>query len=175
MFDGLDEVEWQSLRDAYGDADNVANCIRALLSDDAQRRDNARWELSSTIYHQGDIYDSTAFAIPFLIEIVVNPTSPDRTELLYFIDAIAQTAEISDELVQCAWQKRFEYMPYLNSEQRTAIVRADIADRRKLRSVFVKLTDRLAKTLVDEDDGMAVVYSRLMQRMQNMSKIADHR
>ena len=81
MLSGLDDIDWLSLGDAYGPADSVAEAIRALLSDDATVRENARMSLSGTIYHQGDIFDSTAAAIPFLIEIFVATDSPDRIDL----------------------------------------------------------------------------------------------
>ena len=73
MLDGLDEIDWSSLRRAYGSAADVPSQLRALLSDDRKLRDDAIGALFSKIYHQGTVYPASSAALPFLYESWIAP------------------------------------------------------------------------------------------------------
>lgn len=90
MLKGLDNIDWHALRHAYGPADDVPACIRDLASDDADLRQQAMDELFGNIYHQGTVYEATAHAVPFLIELAANQSIADRDGIL------ALLADISD-------------------------------------------------------------------------------
>ena len=66
MFDGLDDIDWASLKHAYGSAADVPAMIRQLASED---RGDALHAAYGNIFHQGTRYQATPVAIPFLIEI----------------------------------------------------------------------------------------------------------
>jgi hypothetical protein len=89
LLDSLNTVPWDSLRHAYGVASDVPGLLRALLSRDGHIRAEAFGELFSNIYHQGTVYEATAYAVPFLLEILRAPEIEDREDVLSLFAAIA--------------------------------------------------------------------------------------
>jgi|GEM_PF-5826364 len=88
MLDGLDNVNWSELEHAYGEASNVPDMIRGLLSDDPEMREIAQGNLEITIFHQGTWASATPYAIPFLMEILLDTQSPEREWLARFISSM---------------------------------------------------------------------------------------
>jgi hypothetical protein len=91
MLENLDNINWSELEDAYGQATNVPNLIRDLLSAEKEFRQKARFDLSSHIIHQGTPYSSTVYAIPFLVELLQEPTIPDRETIASLLVFIAES------------------------------------------------------------------------------------
>ncbi|RKN21183.1 hypothetical protein D7147_10370 [Micromonospora musae] len=89
MLDGLDDIEWRRLGHAYGAADDVPDLIRALRSPDPATRDDALGTLYTTVYHQGSRYQASAYAVPFLLELLADPATPDRPALLALVTSLA--------------------------------------------------------------------------------------
>jgi len=89
VLDSLNSVPWDSLRHAYGAASDVPAQLRALLSRDSEVRGEALGELFSNIYHQGTVYEATAYAVPFLLEILRAPELEDRELVRSLFAAIA--------------------------------------------------------------------------------------
>ncbi|MFD0971687.1 hypothetical protein [Plantactinospora endophytica] len=89
MIERLDEVDWSGLTHAYGAADDVPELIRGLLSPDAGQREEIRHELYSCIAHQGTRYPASARAVPFLLALVADPATPDRGDLVDFLEFVA--------------------------------------------------------------------------------------
>jgi hypothetical protein len=89
VLDGLDQIDWARLGHAYGAADDVPEQIRALCSAEPAERSAARWKLYGNIFHQGTRYEATAYAVPFLLEVLGAPDAADRAELLELLTAIA--------------------------------------------------------------------------------------
>ncbi len=89
MLEHLDTIDWSRLSHAYGEATNVPTMLWALASHDRDERENAFDGLFWSIHHQGTIYDSTAPAVPFLLELVASPEVLDRDHLLDLLAAIA--------------------------------------------------------------------------------------
>jgi hypothetical protein len=88
MLEHLDSIDWRRLHHAYGVATDVPGIIRDLASSDQDVAEPALYEISSTIYHQGTVYEATAFAVPFLIELVASQDTYNRSKilgLLYYI------------------------------------------------------------------------------------------
>jgi hypothetical protein len=75
----------ERLTHAYGAAADVPGLLRALAADDRQARKDAYWELYGNIFHQGTRYPATAPAMPFLLELLADPGTPDRHELLLLL------------------------------------------------------------------------------------------
>jgi hypothetical protein len=86
---GLEEVDWHSLRHCYGPADDVPNLLRLLLADDEQVRQDAWQELSNSLWHQGDVYQATSYAVPFLLRMLQAEDTPEKAGLLAFLQGIA--------------------------------------------------------------------------------------
>ncbi|MCI0334958.1 MAG: HEAT repeat domain-containing protein [Planctomycetes bacterium] len=89
MLEGLSSVDWSSVKHAYGPATDVPDQIRALASQDAKTRENARWNLYGNIFHQGTRYEATPHAVPFLFELLKEPTVQDKHEVVYLLVALA--------------------------------------------------------------------------------------
>ena len=89
MLEELDQIDWGTLCHAYGPADDVPGLLRALTSSDKAIRDNAIYELYGNIWHQGTVYEATAYAVPFLIELLNSPATPDRSSIAGLLASIA--------------------------------------------------------------------------------------
>lgn len=120
MWENLLRVDWKRLHHAYGRADGVPRILREMISPNKMTRAQGWDAWWGAVNHQGDYYDSTVAAVPFLIEAVTHPDIPDRVAILnYFrmrwveapeyggdplVDAPpmlsdAEFAEISDRLI----------------------------------------------------------------------------
>ncbi|MFE3634004.1 HEAT repeat domain-containing protein [Streptomyces sp. NPDC059168] len=90
MFTGIDEVDWASLRHAYGSARDVPGWLRGLASADAAERQTALDGMYGTVHHEGNVYDSTLACVPFLFSLAAREAVPERgciVELLVSIGA----------------------------------------------------------------------------------------
>jgi len=87
----LDTVAWDDLGHAYGGASDVPNLLRGLAEGDG----NALYELFGNIWHQGTVYEATAPAVPFLIELLDGP-EVDVPGVLELLSAIAQGSSYTD-------------------------------------------------------------------------------
>jgi hypothetical protein len=92
MLDALDNVDWPNLQHAYGPAVDVPNCLRRLLSADEDTRSEALDELHGNIWHQGTVYEATAHAVPFLVELMDSPSTPSRASIAVLLGLIARGA-----------------------------------------------------------------------------------
>ena len=81
MLEGLDKIDWSKLKHAYGEASDVPNLIRSLLSNDKKVREDAIYELCGNILHQGTVYEASSYAIPFLQELLKFPDTPDKASI----------------------------------------------------------------------------------------------
>ncbi len=86
---GIDEIPWHDLNHAYGPADDVPDLLRMLLADDQSVRDDAWERLFGNIWHQGDIYEASAYAVPFLLRMLSYDGPPEKEELLNLLSALA--------------------------------------------------------------------------------------
>ncbi|MFI9803904.1 HEAT repeat domain-containing protein [Streptomyces sp. NPDC052301] len=90
MFTGIDEVDWASMRHAYGTAEDVPGWLRALASADTAERATALDGMYGAVHHQGRVYDATLACVPFLLSLAAREQVPDRAcivELLVSIGA----------------------------------------------------------------------------------------
>ncbi|MFD7610957.1 HEAT repeat domain-containing protein, partial [Streptomyces sp. NPDC059828] len=88
MFTGIDEVDWSSLGHAYGPADDVPGLLRGLASPDPVEREAALDGMYSAVHRQGEVYDSTLAAIPFLLELTASPDVQDRGAIVELLTSI---------------------------------------------------------------------------------------
>jgi hypothetical protein len=106
VLEGLDSIPWSKLKHAYGPADDVPGLLRALTSTDAAERDSAQSDLFGNIWHQGTVYEATAYAVPFLVQLALASSVPDRADVLGLLGAIAESNDgprgAHDEVVRRA-------------------------------------------------------------------------
>ncbi|MFJ6086685.1 HEAT repeat domain-containing protein [Streptomyces sp. NPDC092369] len=93
MFSGIDEVDWASMRHAYGSAEDVPGLLRGLASTDPAEREIALDAMYGGVHHQGDVYDSTLASIPFLLELVANEAVRERCGIVELLVSIGQEGE----------------------------------------------------------------------------------
>ncbi|MEU7742433.1 HEAT repeat domain-containing protein [Nonomuraea sp. NPDC049158] len=89
MLASLDTIDWADLTHAYGRAKDVPDQIRALRSPDPGIRDKALHSLYGNIFHQGTRYEASAHAVPFLLELLADPETPDRPAVLHLLTQLA--------------------------------------------------------------------------------------
>jgi len=86
---GIHNVDWHTLQHAYGPADDVPDLLHQLLSSDEDVRTEALQELFSNIWHQGTVYEASAYAVPFLLRMLADARSPDRLAILFLLTCLA--------------------------------------------------------------------------------------
>src|ERR1700742_3305524 len=85
----LNSVKWSKLKQAYGPAVAVPGLIRDLASEHWGDRAPALRELYNLICHQGNCYQASTHAVPFLYELIASPKIRDRHELVYLLVNLA--------------------------------------------------------------------------------------
>jgi hypothetical protein len=85
----MEEVPWQLLHHAYGPASDVPAQLEALRSPDEERRRWAMSHLGGNIYHQGTRWQASSAAVPFLVTMVEDPSTPERDRVLRLLHAVA--------------------------------------------------------------------------------------
>lgn len=90
MLEGLDQIEWDKLTHAYGSAEDVPELIRDLASPDIKTRSHGLSQLHRNIYHQGQIYEATSYAVPFLIELIQSPDAQDKHKILSYLAGLSE-------------------------------------------------------------------------------------
>ena len=154
---GLFEIAWDRLSHAYGSAEDVPDCINGLLSKDETEFDDALCELSSNIYHQGDVFDSTAATIPFLIKLA---DLLESNEILGLIKAIAQSATIPERETKRVWLQNLEKYPKTFTKEQV-----DRNIERKIKSSRLVLS-----ALINEADGIKKMMTSSNTEISNVSK-----
>lgn len=89
MLENLDRIQWRKMRHAYASAAEVPALLRGLASQDAVVRHDALRGLYGEIFPYGSRWEATALAVPFLFELVLDPKTPDREELVFFLVSLA--------------------------------------------------------------------------------------
>ncbi|PTH86186.1 PBS lyase [Streptomyces sp. A244] len=88
MFRGIDEVDWASLRHAYGSAEDVPGLLRGLASADPVERQTALDGMYGAVHHRGEVYDSTLACVPILLALAVRAEVRDRAGVVELLISI---------------------------------------------------------------------------------------
>lgn len=90
MLDRLDNIPWNTLHHAFGTAEDLPVQLRALanISQPSQQAE-ALNELYGNIWHQGTVYEASAYAVPFLFELATDTGNALRADILGLIGALA--------------------------------------------------------------------------------------
>lgn len=88
VFAGLDEIDWIAMEHAYGPAGDVPGLLRGLVSADPAVREVALDGMYGAVHHQGDVYECTVAAVPFLVRAAACPGLPGRADVLRLLASI---------------------------------------------------------------------------------------
>ncbi|MFJ8050560.1 HEAT repeat domain-containing protein [Streptomyces luteogriseus] len=102
MFRGIDEVDWASLRHAYGSAEDVPGLLRGLASADPAERQTALDGMYGTVHHEGGVYDATLACVPFLLALAGREEVRDRAEVVELLVSIGDVDGAPDGLAASA-------------------------------------------------------------------------
>lgn len=122
MFDGLNALPWYDLKHAYGSAEEVPMWLRQLTSRDERIRQQAINNLGGSICHQGWICPATAYVVPYLIELLQEPSILEKEKIL---ELLADIASASPELHAERWRKNVrvsqwnvpEHIPFKHAQE----------------------------------------------------------
>jgi hypothetical protein len=95
MLEGLNKVDWESVRHSNGPAADVPKLLLDLLSKDRKAQSRAIHDLFGTIWYHGRVYEATAPVVPFLYEILENPACFERFSIVWLLGAIANRGSYS--------------------------------------------------------------------------------
>jgi hypothetical protein len=85
----LDSINWTSLHHAYGEATDVPDNLRALLSPNKLDCSDAYEALYLNIFYQGTCYKATAYAVPYLLRILESLAIPARASMINYLVNLA--------------------------------------------------------------------------------------
>ena len=111
MLEGIDKINWSALRHAYGDAGDFPALLLATFSNDERDREFAIHLLFGTIWHQGTVYEASAYAVPFLLKALESPDTPDKTVIAILLACLADghsyldVHALSDEKSEKNWRE----------------------------------------------------------------------
>lgn len=91
MWKELDAVPWGQLTHACGTATDVPKSLRALANGDRYAID----ALYENLWHQGSIFEATAHAVPFLVQLL-DHEAVDVAEVLHFLHVIANGSSYTE-------------------------------------------------------------------------------
>jgi len=79
----INKVPWSKIEHAYGPAIDVPDLVCALISSDTKIRNDAWYKLHGNLWHQGTIYEATAYAVPIFLELL-SRRRQGRTKSFFF-------------------------------------------------------------------------------------------
>lgn len=148
MFTGMDEVDWASLRHAYGSAEDVPGLLRGLASTDPVERETALDQMYGAVHHQGDVYDSTLACVPFLLALVASAQVADRAGIVELVVSIGAEAEGPDGGVESGLHTRARVGVRAGAEVFVRLTGdADPSVRRAAPEALVRFLDEPARVL----------------------------
>ncbi|MGE0321713.1 MAG: hypothetical protein AB7K71_07595 [Polyangiaceae bacterium] len=82
--DGLDDIDWEELEDAYGPAVDVPDQLR-LLASGGDDWDEGLGALEAGVFHQGGCFDATPIAVRYLIRMLEGAPDAPVPQVLEFL------------------------------------------------------------------------------------------
>ena|GEM_PF-6087281 len=168
MLDDLDRIPWSTLEHAYGDAGDIPNLLRAMVSSDSDERAWAEDMLDMGPFHQGSLYGCTPYVVRVLLQLVQEEKTPETAWILEYVSQIvdaallsfpltgpvlphpeqAYAAQILDE-VRAQWPLVLSLLEHPDGQIRLALLRLLVL----LQTDVPQLEDVLAEQLTAETDA----------------------
>ena len=164
---------WGELTHAYGSARDVPLDLRRLASSVPAVRDAALWELQGSIYHQSDVYDATAAAVPFLIRLASCSAPPNRCDILDLVAEIARSAFWDPDKIRKAWAKARARYSATWGDTGMDIAEQRIANMQLVQPALIACSDQLRALLADANERIRTSAKLILQETAKRPD-ADH-
>lgn len=151
---GLTDVDWASLEDAYGSATETPLYLEAITSDDDGDVAYGAYGLYSATTHQGSVFSASGAAIPFLTELVAR----DNATAMAYLARIA-VGETHFVATPSDLDARSEYAPVVAAHGeviRAHAERTDDPEAWRLLALLEMLPDSLTIDLATDDPSLLV-------------------
>jgi hypothetical protein len=136
MLEKLDQIDWAATFHAHGKATDVPGLIRRLAVDSEPLE-----SLYGNIFHQGTRYPAAIPAIPFLRELVDEPSVPNRHKIIYLLVHLAIGYQESQ--FPFGFRPRVEWQPkWFRSEVERTVTRNVYRAVRKVVDSFLRLVEQ---------------------------------
>jgi hypothetical protein len=168
--EGLEQIRWHQYPHAYGPATDVPRNIRRLASSQTKVREQALWELSGSIYHQGTLYGATAVAIPCILRLAADTRVPDRPKMCRFLAAVAESAAVDATRIRDAWALRGKKLGEVFGKPTAEMAEEEIANVRAVRGAFLDHLHLLQKLQSDADSEVARIGMSIAQGLSTAGK-----
>lgn len=89
VLNGLNEIDWVELRHARGSASDVPRHLNALTSAEPEVSSTAIGLLAAALVQNGDRYEASAAAVPFLITMITETRTPHRATIVTLLARLA--------------------------------------------------------------------------------------
>ncbi len=154
--EGLDQVDWSRLTDAYGPALRVPALLRSLADSTVtpERLEHVMSALNGSLLHQGMRTPATAHAVPFVADLLLSGTAAPAVRLfaLSFLHAAAV-------------YERHEVFPRLFDSTKAAPI------ERKCFESVEEQCQKVAQLLYDPDDALALGSLALLSEFPRQAEI----
>ncbi len=88
----LDAIDWVALGSATGTATRVPAMLRTIVAGVDPAASTAVEELFNELYHQETVWACTGPAVPFLVELVLEPSVSHRATLTYLLGSLSRSS-----------------------------------------------------------------------------------
>jgi hypothetical protein len=148
VFTGIDEVDWATLRHAYGSAEDVPMLLRGLASADPVERETALDAMYGAVHHQGDVYDSTLACVPFLLALAASAEVADRAGIVELLVSIGAGSAIREDGAEDGLRRRARFVISAGAEVFARLTGdADPSVRRVAPGALVRFLDEPERVL----------------------------
>ena len=163
MLETLDQIPWRNYHDAYGPSAGTPGNLRMLASNDPKKRAKGLDELAYTIYHQGTVYEATVHAVPFLLEMLAEPTYTGKTDVLELLRWISEGTSYHDVHQHLTFKKdKAESLQY---QERVRTEKGWVA---QIAAEIRKGTNLLVALLKDPDPDIRIGVTELLVRLKDV-------
>ncbi|MFE1326472.1 HEAT repeat domain-containing protein [Streptomyces sp. NPDC058735] len=177
MFRGIDEVDWASMRHAYGSAEDVPGLLRGLASADPAERQTALDGMYGAVHHRGDVYEATLACVPFLLALAGREEVRDRAGVVELLVSIGDMEGARGDLAaraRAALRADAEVFVRLAGD-------ADAGVRRTVPAALVLFLDEPARVLallrerikVERDDRVLLALAEALGLLARRYRAAD--
>jgi len=155
---GLLDVPWETLDDCYGKAVHTPRMVLAFTTGGAEDQAEARWYFHSSLLHQGTSSPATARVVPFLVDLLEQPSLGVEAQMLDLVDWAVCSNRPQDGPAACR-DRAYAELNRCAERLHPFLDHPDVEVRRLAAKIVGRLTQ-----------GASVALPRLLRRLE----VEDH-